>query len=180
MQTFVETMEIKSKTEETKKVEPSTKMPTVQEPLDYMTEDEMLRLAMQASLEQYNSQSSQSETMSIDDQKQTEQETKKEEKGKDILKPKVYMDPTPYLSDSPQGTTRVQLRYPDGKRQVHRLKVDTPLAALYGLFQAGLDEQDKHRPFTILFGTNVKLENTKDLTLEDAKATNASLALTFE
>lgn len=89
------------------------------------------------------------------------------------------VDPQKYIVDTPSDSTRIQLKFPDGKREAVRVSLKAPLAALYALYRRGLGEEFKPKKFVIVF-VNSELENTKEKTLADANITNASLSIRFD
>jgi len=76
------------------------------------------------------------------------------------------------------GTTRIQFRSPDGKRQVRRFSVTDPVRRLYEWLKASPWEGQEGQEFELAFlGKN--LINSLDETIEEARLMNGSINLAF-
>jgi hypothetical protein len=99
-----------------------------------------------------------------------------------VVAPKApkYMTNFEQFFSTEKGTsTRIQIRFRNGKRDVLNLSLKTPLSALYSIIHSRLDDKEKNLDFSILF-TNSKLENTDSKTIEQVGLANSSISYTFE
>eukprot|EP01027_Heterolobosea_sp_BB2_P014332 GEZU01020602.1.p1 GENE.GEZU01020602.1~~GEZU01020602.1.p1 ORF type:complete len:241 (-),score=86.62 GEZU01020602.1:733-1455(-) len=79
-------------------------------------------------------------------------------------------------------TTRLQLRFPDGKREVMRFRTNTPLAAIYEVYRDRLGgTEDNDKDFKLIFlEKSLTLEDTMSTTLQDQGILNAALQFKWE
>ena len=114
-----------------------------------------------------------SETSAVEE---TQQQTLQQQKAKSVHPP---IDTSKFViaePGNPPETTRMQLKFADGKREVVRLKLETPLAALYELFREKIGEEARSKDFVLLFlEKSLTLEDTMDSTLRDSGIANASI-----
>ncbi|KAF2206011.1 UBX-domain-containing protein [Delitschia confertaspora ATCC 74209] len=155
--------------------------------VDRMTEEEMLEMAMKNSLE--NNKGPKDE-----DPDELTKDTGSKGKGKakvaademDIEEPATSSAFALISSSSPHteppngpGTTRIQFRSPDGKRQVRRFNVSDPVRTLYEWLKESPWEGKECAEFELVFvGRN--LIDSLNMTIEEAGLKNGSINLVFE
>lgn len=152
-----------------------------------LTEDALLRQAIQASLEdsvrfngeqQKESQEQQllqQDAIIVDDDSDEEmEEEEKEDQPADL-----QIDYAQYTQAKEGDVTRLRLRHLDGQNEVITILRDAPLASLYAIVRQKLPEEERLKPFKIVFMNN-DIENTLDKTLRSENINNASLSAMFE
>eukprot|EP00761_Pharyngomonas_kirbyi_P012531 gb/GECH01012558.1/.p1 GENE.gb/GECH01012558.1/~~gb/GECH01012558.1/.p1 ORF type:complete len:433 (+),score=119.25 gb/GECH01012558.1/:1-1299(+) len=133
--------------------------------------DEMAE-AISASLQE--SQSSKSQE--IETNQNQEHSNIEKQSQENVKSPRV--DHTQYLGNkSDSGITRLQLRFPNGGKEVICLKTEAPLAALYDLFESKVEEA-KESKFEVIFGGKT-VEPDEKRTLADAGISRAALSIRF-
>ena len=108
-------------------------------------------------------------------EKEIIEESKVEEKKKEIRE--YIKDFNKYIVK--ENSTRLQLRFESGKREVINLSIKAPLSAIYAIYHDKLSEEEKKKNFDVIY-LNEHLENTNDVTLEDKNIKNASLSILFD
>jgi hypothetical protein len=139
-----------------------------------MDEDEMMRLAIEASLQDFQSPKEEQETPIV---------AKEPEKKVEPVEVKTNLK-VEYMKDFQKfivkdNSTRIQLRLPNGKREVLNVSVSTPLAAIYSIVHDKLMDNEKEKRFSVIY-LNESLSNSMDVTLEQKNIKNASLSILFE
>jgi ribosomal protein S8 len=140
-------------------------------------EDEMMRLAIEASLQDFqapNGEEKEKETplVAIEPEKKIEPEIVKTNQKVEYMK-----DFQKYIGNN--NSTRIQLRLPNGKREVLNVSVSTPLSAIYSIVHDKLMDNEKEKRFSVIY-LNESLANTNDVTLEQKNIKGASLSILFE
>ncbi|KAL9656836.1 hypothetical protein ABK040_004371 [Willaertia magna] len=138
-------------------------------------EEEMIRRAIQASLEEATSNN----VMEDDDVIEVPP-PQEEEKPKQT--PDMSIDLSKYIVE--QGdTTRIQIKLPDGKRDVVKILKSAPLAAIYALAREKLQGSGIDKFIVTYFDKSNKqntLENILEKTLADEGLVGASLSVVQE
>lgn len=136
-----------------------------------LTDDEILNIALKESMKQ--------QVKKEENKPETKIETKEEVKPVEVVKKKEYLkNYTDYINNTKEST-KIQMRFPDGKKEVVQINKDAPLSALYALFHSKLSSQDLQKDFALTY-VNEKIPNDDSVTISSKGISNASILLIFE
>lgn len=147
---------------------------------DSLTEEQQIEYAMKQSVQE-NGGNSKEEAIVIDNEEQEGEEGGVTEDAFDSIKPQDHN-----VDDSTDSTTRIQIRFPNGKRVVHKFKLSDKIVDIYGWLKFMLSNEDyglqSTDRFTITNTSNrgIKLIDCLSSSIEETNLKNASLLLEKE
>lgn len=144
---------------------------------DALTEEQQIEYAMKQSVQ--DNGNTEEEAIVVDDEKEPEPEEPQEDAD-----PFNNILANDYdVGDTTDPTTRLQVRFPNGKRLVHKFKLDDKVINLYEWLKFRLSQEDygigETQKFILSNASNrsIKLIDSLDSTLAQANLKNASILL---
>lgn len=147
---------------------------------DSLTEEQQIEYAMKQSMQE-NGGSSKEEAIMIDNEEDEEEVNVGDSDPFDAIKPQDHN-----VDDTTDPSTRIQIRFPNGKRLVHKFKLSDNIVSLYEWLKFVLSNEDYGLQPTDRFTiTNTSNRGTKLIecltsNMEEMNLKNASLLLEKE